>query len=217
VETHVKALEYELDICQATVREAQDAQHASEVKFTEATELLRVHRAESESSIARAEESQFNYSQVTFLCAALRERVTELEAKVKKLKSGRKYRAQSNSRSRRPTSTCTGMLALDLRCLVCLYIPALSDLEAVAHDPGIREFDSIYMTVPPSMPRLLDLPLPPSSSPSNDSSLYLSNQECPTIPFASADSGSCRPIDIGILARILPRSCILIYSNAIRP
>jgi len=43
VETRVRALEYELDICQAMVREAQDAQCASEVKFTEATQLLRVH------------------------------------------------------------------------------------------------------------------------------------------------------------------------------
>jgi hypothetical protein len=43
VETHVRALEYELDICQATVREAQDTQYACGVKFTEATQLLRVH------------------------------------------------------------------------------------------------------------------------------------------------------------------------------
>jgi hypothetical protein len=118
LETHVRALEHELDICQATVREAQDAQYASEVKFTEVTQLLRVHQAESESSMARVEESQRKCSQVTFLCAALRERVTELEAKVKKLKSTREYRAHSNSRSRRPTDICTGMLAPDLRCLV---------------------------------------------------------------------------------------------------
>jgi hypothetical protein len=215
VETHVRALEHELDICQATVREAQDAQYASEVKFAEATQLLRVHQAESESSMARAEESEFKSSQATLLCTALRERVTELEAKVKKLKSAREYRAHSNSRSRRPTGTCTGMLAPDLRRLVCLYIRALSDLEAVAHDPGIREFDSIYMTVPSSMPRLLDLPLPPSS-PSNDSSLYLSHKDCPTIPLASADPGSCYPRNTGILAPILPRSRMLMYSNAIR-
>jgi hypothetical protein len=93
-------------------------------KFTEATQLLlvRVHpgQAESESSTARAEESQPKSSQITFLCAALRERVTELEAKVKKLTSVRQYRAHSNSRSRCPTGTCTGMLASDLRCLVCI-------------------------------------------------------------------------------------------------
>jgi len=216
VETHVRALEHELGICQATVREAQDAQYTSEVKFTEATQLLRVHQAESESSMARAEESQLKCSQVTLLCAALRERVTELEAKVKNLKSARKYRAHSNSRSRRPTATCTGMLAPDLRCLVRLYIRAVLDLEAVAHDPEIREFDSIYMTVPPSMPCLLDLPLPPSSSPSNDSSLYSNNQECSAIPLASADSGSRCPTDTGMLAPILPRPRKLIYSSAIR-
>ena len=117
VEAHVRALEYELDDCRATVREAQDAQHASEVKFTEATQLLRVHQAESESSRAKAEESQLKCSQATFLYAALRESVTELEAK---LKSARKYRAQSNSLSRRPTGTCTGMLTLVLNCLVCI-------------------------------------------------------------------------------------------------
>ncbi len=150
--------------------------------------------------MARAEESQLKCSQVTFLCAALREHVTELEAKVKKLKSTWEYRAHSNSRSHRPTGTCTGILAPDLLCLVCLYIRALSDLEAFAHDPGILEVNSIYMIVPPSMPRLLDLPLPPSSSPSNDSSLYLSNQECSTIPLASVDSGTCCPTNTGMLA-----------------
>jgi hypothetical protein len=214
VETHVRALEHELDICQATVREAQDAQYASEIKFTEATQLVRVHQAESESSMARAEDSELKCSQVTLLCAALRERVTELEAEVKKLKSAREYRAHSNSRSRRPTRTCIGMLTPDLRCLACLYIRAPSDLEAVAHDPGILEFDSIYMIVPPSMPRLLDLPLPPSSSPSNDSSLYLSHQESSTIPLAPADSGSRCPTNPGMLEPILPQSRMLIFSNA---
>jgi hypothetical protein len=216
VETHVRALEHELNVCQATVREAQDAQYASEVKLTEATQLLRVHQTESESSMARAEESQLKCSQVTFLCSALRERVTELEAKVKKLKSAREYRAHSDSRSRRLPGTSTGMHAPDLRCLVFLYIRVLSDLEAVAHDPGILEFDSIYMTVSPSMPRLLDLPLPPSSSPSDDNSLYLSHHECSTIPLASADPGSCCPTNTGMLVPILPRSHMLIYSNAIR-
>ena len=218
VETHVRALEYELDICRATVREAQDAEYASEVKLTEATQLIRVHQTESESSMVRAEESQFKCSQATFLCTALQERVTELEAKVKTSKSAQKYRAHSSSRSRRSTSTSTGILAPDLCCLVCLYIRALSDLEAVAHDPGIQESDSIYMTVPPSMPCLSDLPLPPSSSSSNDSSLYLSHQEYSTIPSASADSGSgsCCPANTGMVAPILPRSRMLIYSNSSR-
>jgi hypothetical protein len=64
-------------------------------------------------------------------------------------------------------------------------LQALSDLEAVAHDPGIRDFDTIYMTVPPSMPCLLDLPFPPSSSP-------------------------CCPTNTTMLAPILPRSRMLI-------
>ena len=140
VKTRVRALEHELDVCQATVREAQDAQYASEVKFTEATQLLRVHQAESESSKARADESQLKCSQVTLLCAALRERVTELEAKVKKLKSAREYRARSSSRSRRPTSSSTGMLALDLRCLVRLYPGTIRSRSSCtqSRDPRIR-------------------------------------------------------------------------------
>jgi hypothetical protein len=64
------------------------------------------------------------------------------------------------------------------------------------------------MTAPPSLPSLpclLDLPLPSSSSPSDDSSFYLYNQERSTTPLASGDSGSCCPTNTGILAPILPR------------
>jgi len=61
------------------------------------------------------------------------------------------------------------MLAHNLLCVVCLYIRALLDIEAVVHGPGIRDFDVTY--VPPSISHLFDLPLPLSSLPSNDSSL----------------------------------------------
>ena len=126
VETRVRALEHVLNNCRETVRDAQDAQRASEVKLTEATQLLRVHQAESESSMARTEESEFKCSQATLLCAALRERVTELEAKVKKLKSARKYRVHSNSPSPcRPTGTCTGMFAPDLHRSRMLIYPGV--------------------------------------------------------------------------------------------
>ena len=95
---------------------------------------------------------------------------------------------------------------------ILIFPGTLSDLEAVEHDPEIREPDSIYMTVPPSMPRLLDLPLPPSSSPSKDSSLYLSNQESSALPLAPVYPGSRFPTDdTGILASTLPRSRMLIY------
>ena len=116
-------------------------------------------------------------------------------ARIKKLKSARKYRAHSNSRSCRLTGKRRSMLTPDLRCHVFFYIRAPSDQEAVAHDPEVREFDSIYMTVPTSTPRLLDLPLPPSSSPSDDSSLYLGHQECYTIPLVSSESDLCRLTD----------------------
>ena len=140
IEIQVRALECELDICRATVQEARDAQHATEVKFSEATQLVRVHQAESESSMARAEESQLKCSQVTFLCAALQERVTELEAKVKKLKSSRKYRANSNSRSRSLTDTRTGMLALIYVSRMLIYLGTIRSRSSCTRprDPRFR-------------------------------------------------------------------------------
>jgi hypothetical protein len=79
---------------------------------------------ESESSTARANESQFKCSQYkSHLYAQLR--ITDLETKVKKLMSARKYRCILQC-SHRPAGTC-------------MYIRALSDIEAVAHDPGIPD------------------------------------------------------------------------------
>ena len=112
VETHVMSLEYESNICQATLREAQDARHASEVQFVEVEQLLRVRQAESESSATRAEESEFKCSQVSFLCAALQERVTELEDQAEKLKSAKKHPARTAARTKShslyPTDSHTG-------------------------------------------------------------------------------------------------------------
>jgi hypothetical protein len=217
VETHVMALEYELGLCQATLRKAQDARHASKVELDEVAQLLRQHQAESESSMARAEASQFKFSQATLLCAALQERVTELEAQVKTLSSTQKYpatrAAHTNSRSIRPTATC--MRASDTCRFVCSYIPVLSDLEATTRDPDKRDSDSIFMTVSPSMSRHLDLSSPPLSLPSRDSSYYLSPQKCSATPPACASPQFC-PIDTGMLAPIFRRSCMLIYSSAIR-
>ncbi|KAF8483954.1 hypothetical protein DFH94DRAFT_725620 [Russula ochroleuca] len=177
VETHVMALEYELGLCQATLRKAQDARHASKVELDEVAQLLRQHQAESESSMARAEASQFKFSQATLLCAALQERVTELEAQVKTLSSTQKYpatrAAHTNSRSIRPTATY---------------------LEATTRDPDKRDSDSIFMTVSPSMSRHLDLSSPPLSLPSRDSSYYLSPQKCSATPPACASPQFC-PID----------------------
>ena len=93
-----------------------------------------------------------------------------------------------------------------------IYISVLSDPEDIPHGPGIQGFDSIYITVPPSMPHLLESSLPPSSPPSqaNDSSLYLSYWKCSTKPLASADSGSFSPTDTGMLAPISLRSHMFI-------
>jgi hypothetical protein len=49
------------------------------------------------------------------------------------------------------------------------------DLEATIHGA----FASIYMRIPSSLSHLLDLSLPPSSSQSSDSSLYISFTETP--------------------------------------
>jgi chromosome segregation ATPase len=86
VKTRIRSLQSEWDMCQALLREAQDARCADMIKLAEVLELLRASQAESESSMAEAEESQFRCSQATSLCAALQERVTELEAEVKNLR-----------------------------------------------------------------------------------------------------------------------------------
>ena len=71
------SLRSEWEMCKAMLREAQDARLSNTTKLAEVIELLRLSQAESEASQSRC-------SQVTFLCATLQERVTELEAKVKK-------------------------------------------------------------------------------------------------------------------------------------
>jgi hypothetical protein len=212
VESHVMALEYELSLCQATLLEAQDTQQASKVELDEMAQLLRQRQAESESSMARAEESQFKCAQVTLLCAALQERVTELEAQVKILKSTQKHPARRavHTNSRSPCPTATGTQASYLCRLGCSYIPVLSDPEATTRHPDKQDSDSIYMTVKPSMPRPLDLSLP-----SSDSSLYLCHQKCSATPPVCVSPQFC-PIDTGTLAPIFRRSYMLIYSGAIR-
>ncbi|KAF8466280.1 hypothetical protein DFH94DRAFT_781367 [Russula ochroleuca] len=201
VESHVMALEYELSLCQATLLEAQDTQQASKVELDEMAQLLRQRQAESESSMARAEESQFKCAQVTLLCAALQERVTELEAQVKILKSTQKHPARravhTNSRSPCPTATLSlpssdsSLYLCHQKCSatppVCVspqFCPIDTDPKAITHNTDIQDSDSIYMTVPPSLPCILDFSLPPSHS--STSSLYFSHPKldpkCSTIP-----------------------------------
>jgi hypothetical protein len=84
VKAHITCLQAEWDMCQAMLREEQGARCTSMIELVEVIELLHLSQAESESLKAEAEQSQFRCSQLMFLCAALRERVTELEAKVKK-------------------------------------------------------------------------------------------------------------------------------------
>lgn len=84
VKAHITGLQAEWDMCQAMLREEQSARCTSMIELLEVVEHLHLSQAESESLKAEAEQSQFRCSQLVFLCAALQERVTELETKVKK-------------------------------------------------------------------------------------------------------------------------------------
>jgi hypothetical protein len=92
----------------AILREAQDARRASMTKLAEVIELLRVSQAESESSMTSAEESRFTCPQVKCLCATLQERVTELEAEIKKPRYSTRTPAHTDFRSVFPADTRTG-------------------------------------------------------------------------------------------------------------
>ena len=113
MKNHARYLEYELHECQAKLREALDARRECRIKFVEVVGLLRQRRTELELSTAEIKASQFKCSQITFLSAALQERVTELEAEVKTLKSTRKsserIAPRTESLSVFPTDRETGM------------------------------------------------------------------------------------------------------------
>ncbi|KAI0247774.1 hypothetical protein BJV78DRAFT_1242493 [Lactifluus subvellereus] len=186
LETCAKDVAHELDTCQAKLQEVRDARHAGVIKFIETVELLRLRNADVDSLKVEAEATQFRCSQVTFLSAALRERIMDLEAEVKTLK-----RAQStNSR------------------LIC---PGDTDLEAIMHRADIPTLDSIYMTIPSSLSFLLDSSLPPSSSQSSDTSLYIYHRE--TSPHTSLDTHDAdyqndlpNHLDLSLTRYLLPPS-----------
>lgn len=115
VKTHVMSLESEWETCKVMLRESQDARRTSMTKLAEIVELLRVSQVESESSMAQAEESRFTSSQVKFLCAALQERVTELETEVMKLRYSTRTPAHTDYCPFIPADTRTSM------CLRLIY------------------------------------------------------------------------------------------------
>ena len=112
-ENHARDLKYELHECQEKLREALDARRECRVNFVEVVGLLRQRRTELELSTAETKASQFKCSQVTLLSAALQERVNELGAEVKMLKSTQKSSARivprTESCSVFPTDRDTGM------------------------------------------------------------------------------------------------------------
>jgi hypothetical protein len=200
--TLTRVLEYELDLCRTALQETQDARRAGRIKFIEAVGLLRLRRAELESLMAEAEGSQFRCSQVMFLSAALQERVTDLEAQVETLKSAQKRAttlpAYSGSHSFCPSNT--GMCAPSYPLSCTLSLRASSDLEASTRSTDLQTSDSIYMTVPSSLPCLLNLSLPHSSLQSSDISPYISDETWSAPPPAYIDSCSPFHADTGILA-----------------
>ena len=87
--------------------------------------------------------------------------------------------------------------------LVCSCISLPLDPEGAIHNPDTQDSDFIYKTVSPSIPRLLNLFLPPSLSSSD--SFYLRYQKCRAMLPANTDSRSLRTLHTGILAPVLRR------------
>jgi hypothetical protein len=96
VRNHSRDLETE---CYAKLSEAEETRRVSESKFVQVVEQLRIRSAELESSRAEVEASRFKCSQITFLSAAQQERISELEAKVKTLRSTQNHSATTVART----------------------------------------------------------------------------------------------------------------------
>ena len=81
-----------------------------------------------------------------------------------------------------------------------------SDFEALSPNAKSRSFDSIYITISPSLPYLLDLSLPHSSSPSqtSDDSLDFIQHGPSATPPACVDSHAVSPADSGMHSPHLP-------------
>lgn len=98
MESCSRNLEHQLGKCQIKVREAQDAQRDSRIKFVEVVGLLSLRRIELESLTAEVQTSQFKCSQATFLSTALQERVSQLEIELKSLRNAKKDTTSSSAR-----------------------------------------------------------------------------------------------------------------------
>ena len=131
LKSHIVTIRFEWEMCKAMLREAQDARRSSSTELAKVIELLRVSQAESE-------ELQFRYFQVKVLCAALQERVTDIEAK-------------------------------------------------------LQHSDSIYMTIPPELPRILDFSLPTSLSPLSSP---FTSQSCESITSHHDEVGLHKDQDV---------------------
>ncbi|KAH9957581.1 hypothetical protein BC827DRAFT_649692 [Russula dissimulans] len=187
VETHARDVMHELDMCRVKLREGQDARRSLRFELDESAELLRLRSAELESSKVEAEMSQFKCSQIMFLSVALQERVTELEAELKTLKSTPKYSALSSAHddSSPVADADTGMCASQFTLTRPLIPPVL---EAITNNADFPVSDSIYMTVPPSLSCLLDSSLPSLSSQRSHSSLSFSHQKFSAMSPACVNS-----------------------------
>ncbi|KAI9510003.1 hypothetical protein F5148DRAFT_1366837, partial [Russula earlei] len=190
LETYAKDMIYELDMCLVKLRDAQDARRALVMNLDEAVELLRLRSAMLESSLSEAEASQFACSQITLLSTALQERVNELEDEVKKLKSRPKH-STTPTVHRDSTSSCT------------------ADSAITSNNADLQVVDSLYMTVPSSLSRLLDLSLPPALSEFCHSSLYLCQRDGSTIVPACVNSGLFLSANTAITHDADSASCVI--------
>jgi chromosome segregation ATPase len=131
VGTHARDVTHELDMCRVKLREGRDARRSLRFKLDEAAELLRLRSAKLESSKAEAETSRFRCSQIMFLSVALQERVAELEAELKMLKSTPKYSALSPAHDDSPGAADTGKCASKCTRLIHLCPQTLKRSQAM--------------------------------------------------------------------------------------
>ncbi|KAI0262480.1 hypothetical protein BC834DRAFT_1043456 [Gloeopeniophorella convolvens] len=160
VETRAEDLMCELSTCRAELKEVQDARRTGRIKLVEVNGLLSLIRADLESQKVAGEALEFKCSQAALFSAALRERVIELEAEVETLACKKKRTDLSASPSREPTASIAPRTHLAFSKI------HLADT-VTKYNTDAQSQHSTYLHASPSLPQLLDLPLPRPSSSSN--------------------------------------------------
>ena len=178
VETHANNAR---KLYRTKLSKTEDARRVLENRLVEAVEDSRLRNAELEASMAEVEASQFKCSQFMFLSAALQERVGDLEGQLKLLKDTRDNPPPKVTLSPSFLVTDTGTVFPPFTQARTL----ISDFEDVLRDADSTPDNSIYIAIPPSLPYLLHLSLPHSSSRSSDD--YFDQHGCSATLPACAD------------------------------